>query len=157
MPKPLGSKRDRLRAAGLLHPHPERVRDPRFADSAFFDPHDIVQVRYEMVRLVRVDDCTFADAALRFGVSLPTCFRAARAFADHGLRGLLPRRRGPRGPHKITPEILAFVDAYRASHGPVSTTRLAPLIRQRFGLSVHPRGLDKALARRKKKLQPRRR
>ena len=155
MKKPLGRKRDRLREVGLLHPRPALVLDPRFADSAFFDPRDILQVRYEMVRLVRADDCTFAEAARRFGVSLPTCFRAARAFAEQGLHGLVPRRRGPRGPHKITPAILAFVDQHRARHGPVSTIQLAPLILRRFGVSLHPRGLDKALARRKKKLQPR--
>ncbi len=104
------SKPDRLRQAGLVNPHPERVRDPNFADSEFFDPRDILQVRYEMVRLLRLDKLTLAAVAERFGVSLPTCFRAAKAFTQHGLQGLLPQRRGPRGPHKITPEILRFAD-----------------------------------------------
>ena len=151
MQDPPSSKPDRLRQAGLLNPHPERVRDPRFADSEFFDPRDILQVRYEMVRLVRLDKLTLAKAAERFGVSLPTCFRAAKAFAHDGLQGLLPQRRGPRGPHKITPEILRFVDDYRAQHGRTSSATLVALIEQQFGVGLHPRGLEKALARREKK------
>ena len=148
MQDPLSSKPDRLRQTGLLNPHPERVRDSRFADSDFFDPRDSLQVRYEMVRLVRLDKLTLAKAAERFGVSLPTCFRAAKAFAQDGLQGLLPQRRGPRGPHKITPEILRFVDDYRALHGRTSSATLVALIEQRFGVGLHPRGLEKALARR---------
>ena len=151
MPQPPSGKPDRLREAGLLNPHPERVRDPRFADSDFFDPRDILQVRYEMVRLVRLDKLTLAKAAERFGVSLPTCFRAAKAFALDGLQGLLPQRRGPRGPRKITPEILRFVDDYRATHGRTSSATLVALVEQRFGVGLHPRGLEKALARREKK------
>ena len=145
------SKHERLRQAGLLNPRPERVRDPRFDSSDFFDPSDIVQVRYEMVRLVRLDKLTLAKAAERFGVSLPTCFRAVKAFASHGLQGLLSERRGPRGPRKATPEILRFVDDYRALHGRTGTATMVQLIQQQFGVSLHPRGLEKALARREKK------
>ena len=74
-------KPGRLRGTGTLNPHPERVRDPRFAGSDFFDSRDLLQVRYEMVRLVRIDRLTLAKAAERFGVSLPTCFRMVKAFA----------------------------------------------------------------------------
>ena len=148
---PPSDKHARLRQAGLLNLHPERVLDPRFDQSEFFDPRDILQVRYEMVRRVRFDKLTLAKAAERFGVSLPTCFRAVKAFARDGLQGLVPDRRGPRGPHKITPAILDFVDNYRAEHGRTSSARLVQLIEQQFGIGLHPRGLEKALARREKK------
>ena len=39
-----------LASRGVLHPHPEWVRDPLFQGSDFFDPRDLVQVRYEMLR-----------------------------------------------------------------------------------------------------------
>ena len=38
-----------------LNPRPEAVRDEQFASSEFFDARDLVQVKYEMVRRVRVD------------------------------------------------------------------------------------------------------
>ena len=142
------SKTHRLRQSGTLNPHPEKISDPLFADSGFFDPRDLLQVRYEMVRCC--EQAPLREAAERFGASVPTCMRAKRAFREGGLQALIPRRRGPRGAHKITAEILAFVEEHRTRHGPVGSRKLVPLIAERFGVTVHPRGLDKALARTKK-------
>lgn len=144
-------KRERLRRSGTLNPHPERVRDPAFLASGFFDPLDLLQVRYEMVRLVRLGKATLAEAAARFGVSRPTCFRAAKTFSESGLQGLVPAPRGPRGPHKVSAEIVRFVEDYRAEHGPAGARKLVPLIAERFGVQLHPRGLERALARVSKK------
>ncbi len=148
-------KQDRLREAGTLNRTPEKVSDPMFAVGDFFDARDLLQVRYEMVRVVRRGEATLAQAAARFGVSRPTCFRMVKAFDGGGLQELIPARRGPRGPHKISPEILRFVENYRARHGRVGARRLAPLIEAEFGVRVHPRGLEKALERvQKKPLEP---
>ena len=129
----------------------ENVSDPMFAASDFFDARDLLQVRYEMVRLVRIGQATLAQAAARFGVSRPTCFRMVKAFESGGLQGLIPAPRGPRGPHKITAQMLRFVEEYRARHGHVGARRLVPLIEAEFGVRVHPRGLEKALERTQKK------
>ena len=144
-------KRNRLKEAGTLNPSPQKIRDPMFADDEFFDPEDLLQVRYEMVRLVRRRNATLAQAAERFGVSVPTCFRMVKAFRRGGLAGLIPRRRGPRGPRKITPEILRFARSHRARHGRIGARRLVPLIEAEFGVRLHPRGIEKALARAEKK------
>lgn len=149
------AKQHRLREAGTLNRTPEKVSDPMFAAGDFFDARDLLQVRYEMVRLVRLGEATLAQAAARFGVSRPTCFRMVKAFDGGGLQELIPARRGPRGPHKISPEILRFVEDYRAQHGRVGARRLVPLIEAEFGVRVHPRGLEKALERlQKKALEP---
>ncbi len=145
-------KQHRLREAGTLNRTPEKISDPMFAAGDFFDARDLLQVRYEMVRVVRLGKATLAQAAARFGVSRPTCFRMVKAFDGGGLQELVPARRGPRGPHKISPEILRFVENYRARHGRVGARRLAPLIEAEFGVRVHPRGLEKALERVQKKL-----
>lgn len=139
------TKTDRLRQSGTLNPRPETVADALFQDSAFFDPRDLLQVRYEMVRCT-VRGVPLKEAAARFGTSVPTCVRANRAFREGGLQGLIPQRRGPRGAHKITPEILAFVRRYRTEIAPLGSRRLVPLIEARFGVRLHPRSLDKALA-----------
>ena len=47
-----------------------------------------------------------------------------KAFDSAGLQGLIPAPRGPRGPHKITPQMLRFVDDYKARHGRVGARRL---------------------------------
>ena len=138
-------KTERLRQSGTLNPRPDTVTDALFQDSAFFDPRDLLQVRYEMVRCTE-RGVPLKEAAARFGTSVPTCVRANRAFREGGLQGLIPQRRGPRGAHKITPQILAFVEQFRAEHGRIGSRRLVPLIEARFGVHIHPRSLDKALA-----------
>ena len=37
---------------GTLNPAPDKVRDPKFRENEFFDPRDLVQVKYEMLRRV---------------------------------------------------------------------------------------------------------
>ena len=67
-----------------------------------------------------------------------------------GLEGLVPRKRGRRRAHKLTPDVMAYVQATRASE-PRSTKALVQAIRERFGVTVHPRSLERALARAEKK------
>ena len=52
---PQDPKTEHLRSRGLLHPHPEKVKDELFHSGPFFDPHDLLQVRYEMLRRRRVE------------------------------------------------------------------------------------------------------
>jgi len=143
-------KTARLKALGALNPHPERVQAPAFQTNAFFDPHDLVQIKYEMLRLVQLEGASKANAAALFGVSRPTYYQAEAAYARAGLAGLLPHRRGPKGAHKLNGRMMAFIDAYRVEHGPVGARQLAEAIQTEFGLSIHPRSIERALARKKK-------
>lgn len=127
------------------------MRAPWFAADGFFDARDLVQVKYEMLRQVRLDGARKADAAALFGVSRPTFYQAETAFAAQGLAGLLPRPRGPRSPHKLTPEVMAFIETKRRNAPPPSARALAQLIQAELGLTVHPRSIERALARKKKR------
>ena len=138
------TKTDRLRQSGTLNPHPDKVTDALFRDSAFFDPLDQLQVRYEMVRCT-AQGVPLREAVTRFGTSVPTCVRIKRDFHESGLQGLILQRRGPHGGHKITPEILDFVLTCRAEYGPLGSGKLVPLIAEQFGVLIHPRSLNKAL------------
>lgn len=143
--KPASPKAEALRGAGLLNPHPERVVAASFQDSDFFDPRDLLQVRYEMLRSAERDGITQTEAARQFGVTRMTFHRVRSAFAERGLAGLVPGRRGPRGPRKITPEIRRFASEYRRRRGKVGATRLARAIEAEFGVQLHPRSLERAL------------
>lgn len=63
MPKRTDPKVDALRREGALNPRPDAVQDERFKRSEFFDPRDLVQVRYELVRRVHIDGATRCEAA----------------------------------------------------------------------------------------------
>ena len=100
------SKARSLASHGALHPRPGRVRDPLFQGSDFFDPRDLVQVRYEMLRRHLVDGQPVAGVARTFGMSRQMFYLLARAFREEGLPGLLPRKRGPKRARKATDEVL---------------------------------------------------
>jgi transposase len=151
MPKRPDPKVEALRRDGALHPHPGAVHDELFQHSEFFDPRDLVQVRYELVRRVHSDGHSVVEAARRFGVSRPTYYKLSARFEREGLSGLLPRKRGPKGGHKLSAEVIEALDAARASEPAMDTASLVALAEQRFGVRVHRRTLERALARREKK------
>jgi transposase len=140
-----------LKESGTANPHAQAVQDPAFAGSDFFDPRDLVQVRYEMLRRVRTEGQPIAETATTFGVSRPTFYKAQSDFERAGLAGLLPEKRGPHGPHKITAEVLGFIEDLRTQNPSVDIQTLAEEIAKRFDLAVHRRTVERALARSKKK------
>jgi hypothetical protein len=74
-------KSQALTRDGVLNPHPEAVRDSLFTGNPFFDPRDLLQVRYEMVRRHQADGIPISDVAASFGVSRPTFYKAQSTVA----------------------------------------------------------------------------
>jgi transposase len=143
------SKAHALFEEGTLNAAPEKVRDPKFQEGEFFDPRDLVQVKYEMLRRVRVENAAVTDAAEEYGVSRPTYYHARTSFEKAGVAGLVPMKRGPRGPHKLRGEVLAFLEQQLVPGQPIGARKLAILVRQEFDLDVHPRTIERALAAKK--------
>jgi transposase len=139
------SKADTLLEEGTLNPTPEMVRDPKFRESEFFDPRDAVQVRYEMLRHVSVDNASVTEASDEYGVSRPTYYQAKANFDAAGIAGLVPKKPGPRGPHKVQGEVLAFLQARLVPGEPVRARELASLVRAELGIEVHPRTIERAI------------
>ena len=144
-------KAEALRQRRVLNPRPDAVTDGRFRTAEFFDPRDLVQVKYEMVRQVQEEGSTVTEAAEAFGVSRPTFYAARRSLEEEGLAGLVPKPPGPKGAHKLTEEVMEFVGGLRRESPGVSAQELARRIEERFERSVHPRSVERAIERREKK------
>src|SRR5690349_24012334 len=88
------NKHKDLNQLGTLNPQPEAVVDEQFTGTdEFFDPRDIAQVKYEMLRRV-ANGNSIAEALRAFGFSSRQSFyRARAAFEQRGLAGLVPVRR----------------------------------------------------------------
>jgi transposase len=140
-----------LRQHGVLNLWPLTVIDLLFQDSDFFDRHDLVQVKYEMLRRARVDGWSVSAAAASFGFSRPAFYQAQTAYTAAGLPGLIPQRPGPRQAHKLSEEIVDVLLAEVARDASLRAPALSRLVRQGFGLVVHPRSIERALERRRKK------
>jgi transposase len=144
-------KAEALRAQSCLNPRPETVTDPLFTGSDFFDARDLVQVKYEMLRRVRVDGQPISTSASAFGLSRPTFYQARSAFEHGGLPALLPKKPGPRRSHKLSTEVVRYLGQLLEGDSSLRPVELRDRVRERFGIKVHPRSIERALARQKKK------
>lgn len=145
------SKVEKLKKHGVLNPRPQQVKDELFQEYDFFDPQDLLQVKYEMVRRVQKDDWTVGKASRSFGLSRPSYYQAQKEFNQKGLPGLIPRQRGPKAAHKLSDEVMKFIEQAIAKDNRLRAPKIASLVEKHFDLSVHPRSIERALARRKKK------
>jgi len=144
MSDPKTEKRNHLREAGLLHPQPERVRDPLFEQTPeFFDAEDHLQVRYELLRAHLVDRDAVSAICGRYGISRQTFYNLQDKFVGQGTGGLLPKQPGPKRPRKLTAQVLAFIRQRLAQERAPSTLQLRAEIQQQFGLALHRRTIEK--------------
>jgi transposase len=144
-----------LRQARCLNPHPEQVADPAFLGEEFFDARDAVQVKYEMIRRVRVDGASVTAAAAAFGYSRPSYYEAAAALTATGLEGLVAAKPGPHEGHKLTEAVLAWAEEHLAATPGLKPAGLVEPIEQQFGVHVHPRSIERGLARRREQSKSR--
>jgi transposase len=140
-----------LQKLRCLNPRPEKVTCKLFEKNDFFDPRDLLQVKYEMLRRVRVDQQPIRQVAFQFGFSRPSVYKALATFDRTGLLGLVRTKPGPRRAHKLSESVVKFIEEQKREDGSVTLDQLVKRIKRRFGLVVHTRSIQRALKRKKKK------
>lgn len=144
-------KKQYLQENGVLNKHPERIRNELFLVNEFFDPRDLLQVRYEMIRCHQVDNVNIKEAAERFGFSRPVFYEVKTKYEEKGLIGLIPAKPGPKGPSKCTKEIIDFVQKALSEEPDLSLDDLIIEVTRKFGVKLHQRTIERGIAQRKKK------
>lgn len=144
-----------LRRHHALNLRPQAVSDPAFtSDNPFFDPSDVVQVKYEMLRRVREEGQAVSQSAAAFGFSRPSFYQAQALFEQGGLPGLLPQRPGPKRAHKLSETVVDLLEAMVAEDPTQNSRQLAERLEEQLGLRAHPRSVERALDRRRRKKGP---
>jgi len=139
------AKTNALREEGTFNPAPEKVGDPKFRASEFFDARDAVQVKYEMLRRVLVENASVTEVTQEYGVSRPTYYQTRASFDKAGIAGLVAKKRGPQGSRKIQGDVLALIQERVVAGQPLQARELAQEIRRRFGVDVHARTIERAI------------
>lgn len=145
------AKKHVLKQNGTLNKSADKVVDPKFKNIEFFDPNDIVQVKYEMLRSNQKDGIGIQKASKIYGFSRISFYKIDKAFNKHGLSGLLPKKKGPRRAHKLTVEIMEFVSELICQKPDIRSTEIKEEIKERFSITVHQRSIERAILRSKKK------
>lgn len=143
-------KEQELRKKRAYNANHKNINDERFKTNEFFDPKDLIQARYEMLRAPRVDGVTVNEAAERFGVSRVTYYKLAKAFEEKGIIGLKGHKPGPKGPYKCTNEIVEFVKKIRSQGDEITWESIIEEVKQEFGVELHRRTIERGIARLKK-------
>lgn len=143
-------KHKRLKKDGTLHPQPQKVTADFIGQSDFFDPEDLVQMKYEMLRKVSMNEESITDAARSFGLSRVAFYHAQQQYHKRGLAGLLPDRRGPKKPHKLTPEVMTFINKeLKAMCGTIDWEEISRQVEAKFGFKIHPRSIRRSIKNKK--------
>jgi hypothetical protein len=135
-----------LEQAGLLHPAAGAVMaEPFGGHPEFFAAFDKVQVKYEMLRARVIDGQTATTAARTHGYSRAAFYLVSAAFERSGMVGLWDERPGRRGPLKLSPEVLGFLEARRRERPGAAGAELAVEVEAALGVRLHRRTVEKAL------------
>ena len=145
------SKKMGLKLSNTFNRHSDKISDPLFSGDDFFDPNDLLQVKYEMLRKVSKENWKISKAAKSFGFSRLSFYKIQARFEEAGLEGLIAKKRGPKSAHKLTDEIMIQIARWLKQDAQLSVNDIIKKIKDEFNILVHKRTVERALLRQKKK------
>ncbi len=142
----MDSKEDILKANGTYNRGHDSVTADEFQHGIFFDPKDLTQVKYEMLRSVAKEGTSISEAAEKYGLSRQTYYISKNAVENQGMGGLIPQKRGPKGSYKLTDQAAKFIDDYIKEHPQANPAEINQALAQATGILVHNRTISRYLA-----------
>jgi len=139
-------RQDELLKNGSFNHRAETVTDTLFSQPGFFDAHDLVQVKYEMLRAVEIDRRDITGTANAFGFSRVSFYQIKKEFDENGIAGLIPKKRGPKGSRKISESDAQFAKNLVGTH---TKAQIVELLREERGVQISKRTLERQLSHKK--------
>jgi transposase len=136
-------KRGEMMKNGSYNHRADAVTNKLFQRFRFFDAHDVMQVKYEMLRAVEKDNCDITEAAEAFGFSRVSFYQARKDFEANGIAGLIPKKRGPKGSRKVNESDIEFAKALIGTH---TKAQIVMLLKEERGVEISKRTLERQLS-----------
>ena len=143
------SKIDVLKENGTYNADSGSVKADDFLHGIFFDPNDLVQVKYEMLRSVEKKECSVSEASEKYGLSRQTYYVNRSAIEDGGLAALMPKKTGPKAGFKLKDEGRRFIDGYLSEHPGASPHEINAEMAANTGITVHDRTVARYLSKKR--------
>jgi len=137
------AKHEGMRSNGTFNHRAGKVSSELFVGSAFFDPHDLLQVKYEMLRAAAKKQSDVTSVAAAFGFSRVSFYQIKKEFDENGIVGLAPQKRGPKGSRKLKGDDLEFAKSFVSTH---TKSQIVALLREERGVTISKRTLERQLA-----------
>jgi transposase len=139
-------KEDILKQNGTFNKDSKSVTAEEFQSTIFFDPKDLVQVKYEMLRSVAKNELTVSQAAKKYGLSRQSFYINKAAVDTGGIAALIPQKTGPKNAHKLTSDVKEFIDSYQISHPHAKSREISRALSDGANISVHERTVGRYLS-----------
>ena len=136
-------KHDEMRKNGSFNHHASAVAAEVFKNSFFFDVHDLVQVKYEMLRAVEKDHREVSSASADFGFSRVSYYQIKKEYDESGIAGLMPKKRGPKGSRKLSGSDIEFAKSLVGTH---TKAQIVSRLKEERGIDVSKRTLERQLS-----------
>jgi len=137
------TKHEEMRLNGSLNHRADTVTAEIFKNSLFFDAHDIVQVKYEMIRAVEKDQCEVSTTTTSFGFSRVSFYQIKKEFDENGIVGLIPKKRGPKGSRKLSDSDIDFARRLVDTH---TKAQIVFRLKEERGVEISKRTLERQLS-----------
>ena len=144
------SKQDILLENGTFNRNHANVTEQRFVDDDFYDPHDLAQVKYEMLKTVRESEETVEEISIRFGFSRAGFYKVKNSFEKEGLSAFVSNKTGPQNAWKLTKEYQRFIDSYLMKNPGAGSGEIASVLKTEKGLEISIRTIDRYRNRKKR-------
>ena len=139
-------KLSRLKESNTFNAKSDKVSAQIFADNKLMDPQDLLQVRYEMVRAIELDNKPVNEICAEYGVSASTARRYLDDLRKGGLIALVPEPKGPSGPTKLTKEAVRFIEDYPKDSPRASGGKIHNALEAKLHLGISKRTVERYLS-----------
>lgn len=143
------NKAEVLKSNGTYNRRHGSVKKREFLDGGFYDPMDIVQVKYEMLREAQGSGRPIGEVSGGFGFSRTAYYNIRESFDKSGMSALIPERTGPKHPHKLTEPLREFADEYATANPGASASEIAAAIQREKGVAISKRTIERYNAKKK--------
>jgi len=137
------ARHDELRRNGSFNHRADTVSAEIFNQSYFFDAHDLIQVKYEMLRAVEKEQRDVTSVSETFGFSRVSFYQIKREFDENGIAGLLPKKRGPKGSRKLCASDIEYAKSLEGTH---TKAQILKRLKEERGVEVSKRTLERQLS-----------
>jgi len=137
------SKQDILLGNGTFNKNHAKVTERRFIDDDFYDPRDLAQVKYEMLRTARESKESVEEITDKFGFSRAGFYKIESSFEKEGLSAFVSNKTGPRNAWKLTKERQRFIDGYILENPGAGSGELASILKTERGLEISKRTIER--------------
>ena len=139
-------KNDVLKKNGTYNKDSGSVTAEEFQAGIFFDPNDLIQVKYEMLRYVAKNEGSVSEASKKYGFSRQSYYLNKAAVDVGGIAALIPQKPGPRKAYKLTDRGCQFIDSYIGGYPDANSHQANKALHEATGICVHDRTVARYLS-----------